>query len=59
MHLANLCPVTVLNKTVVIDTHEPVIGYKWNPWNRFLTVTVSDRTMIKTVTIAYGGRNFY
>ena len=56
LYLAKICPVTILNKTVVIDTHKPAIEYKWNPWNRFLTVNVSDRTRIKTITITYGNR---
>jgi len=56
LHLTNLCPVTVLEETVVIDTHEPVIEYQWNSWNRFLTVSVSDRTRIKTIAITYDNR---
>ncbi len=56
LHVEDLCPVTILERTVIIDTHSPEITYKWNPWNRFLTVSVSDRTRIRTVTIAYGSR---
>ncbi len=32
------------------------IEYKWNPGNRFLTVSVSNRTRIKDRTVAYGSR---
>jgi len=40
LHVEGLCPITILEKTIVIDAHEPVIEYKWNPWNRFLIVIV-------------------